>query len=108
MTDAAEAYERLAVLAEHELELVARRAFDALAELHAVREQIVRSLPATPPSGARTALQRSSILQRRVTAELHRVREQILRELDQVERAKRAARGYARPRRVVATIQARA
>lgn len=108
MSSAAEPYERLAVLAEHELELVARRAFAELAKLHEVRDALVRSLPPTPPSCARTALQRAAILQRRVSVELHRVREQILLELAQVERARRAATGYATPHRHVATIQARA
>jgi hypothetical protein len=95
MSDAAaEPYEALAALSEHELELVAVRDFDAIGELKRAREALVATLPAVPPPSAGAALTRCWQLNQRVRIELLRVREAIILELDTVRRGQRAANGY--------------
>ena len=96
---AARPYEQLASLIEQELQLVSERRFDELAALGRARGELQSSLPATPPRGARPALERCLLLHRRVEIELLRVRETLLMELAQVRHAQRAARGYAPVRR---------
>jgi hypothetical protein len=101
-------YEALASLIERELELVAERDFEGLAELKHQRGALERTLPATPPPSARDALQRCHALHQRVRVELLRVREAILIELGQVRHGQRAAAGYAPARNRVLRIDASA
>jgi hypothetical protein len=101
-------YEALASLLERELELVAAREFDSLAELKRERAALERTLPARPPASARDTLQRCMALQQRVRVELLRVRESILIELGQVRQGQRAACGYAPARRRVLRVDASA
>jgi hypothetical protein len=90
-------YEQLTALLERELELAARGDWSGLGELHTARERLVATLPAVPPPGARTLLERCWALHRRITVELLRGREALLGELCDLQRAQRAARGYAPP-----------
>jgi hypothetical protein len=92
-----ELYEQLAEVAEHELELAAGRRLDELAHLSGLRARLVDRLPATPPRGARAALERCRVLQERVGEELLAARAELLAALADVERAQRAARGYRPP-----------
>ena len=99
MTDRSpEPYEALASLIERQLQLVGERRFDELRTLDLVRDALLDELPETPPAAATDALERCSRLHKRVEIELLRVREMLLLELSQVQRAQRAAHGYA-PRR---------
>jgi hypothetical protein len=107
-TTAANPYEALASLIERELELVAERDFEGLAELVQQRGVLERTLPAIPPASARDVLQRCYALQQRVRVELLRVREAILIELGQVRHGQRAAAGYAPARNRVLRIDASA
>jgi hypothetical protein len=91
-------YERLAALAEHELELVGEGQLDQLDELVAERGELIARLPSAPPDWAAPALERAALMQRRVMIELTRRREAVLLELATVERARRMASGYAPPR----------
>ena len=90
-----EPYEALAALIERELQLVSERSFDELQALKELREDLQRSLPATPPEEARATLERCRQLSKRVEIELLRVREVLLLELGRVRHAQRAADGYA-------------
>jgi hypothetical protein len=100
MTDlSTEPYEALASLIERQLQFVGERRFDELRTLELIREELLQALPEMPPAGAGQALERCSRLHKRVEIELLRVREMLLLELSHVERAQRAAHGYAPPRR---------
>ena len=100
MTDpATEPYEALASLIERQLQMVGERRFDELHTLDLIRDELLDALPDTPPAGARQALERCSKLHKRVEIELLRVREMLLLELSHVQRAQRAAHGYAPVRR---------
>lgn len=96
---AAEPYEALASLIERQLQLVGERRFDELRTLDLIREELLEALPDAPPAAARHSLERCSQLHKRVEIELLRVREMLLLELGQVQRAQRAAHGYAPVRR---------
>src|SRR5262249_32981447 len=91
-------YEALTELIEHELELAGAGRFSELAEATIARIELVKTLPHTPPSCARESLERASVLQQRLKIEVLRGRGAVLAALADVERAKRAARGYAPPR----------
>jgi hypothetical protein len=91
-------YEALTELIEHELELAGAGRFEELAEATIARIQLAGTLPHTPPASAREPLERADILQQRLKIEVLRGREAVLAALADVERAKRAARGYAPPR----------
>jgi hypothetical protein len=95
-TDAAP-YETLARTIERELELIGEGAFEELAALQAERAALVESLPAIPPAGARPALQRAALMNKRVEIEILRRREALLVDAANVERVDRTARGYAPP-----------
>ena len=100
MTDSSpEPYEALASLIERQLQLVGERRFDELPTLDLIRDELLNALPASPPAAAHQALDRCSKLNKRVEIELLRVREMLLLELSQVQRAQRAAHGYAPARR---------
>jgi hypothetical protein len=93
----AEPYERLAQLAERELALVSafepERMDELLALIHE-RTALVQALPERPPAVAHPALARAAALQQRTTALLTRLRSELGRTLGELERARRAARGY--------------
>lgn len=83
---------------ERELEVVGAGRLDELPEITTARQELIASLPATPPAAAGPALERAALMQKRLEIELLRRREAVLIELAKVERARRAARGYAPPR----------
>lgn len=92
------AYETLARIVERELELLGEGRLDELVALKDERAALVATLPATPPAGARSALERAALTQKRVAIEIMRRREAVVLELAQLERVRRMARGYAPPR----------
>ncbi len=97
MTDTAP-YERLAELAERELALVTAFEPSRIGELVALQQSrttLVSSLPEKPPPGARAALLRAHEAQQRTTAALTVLCDQLGHELGDVDRGRRAARGYA-------------
>jgi hypothetical protein len=98
MNPPADPYETLVALTERELMLVGEGRWEELSELEAERAALISTLPATPPADARDALERASAIQSRVTTEIMRRREHALVEQAAVQRASRAARGYAPPR----------
>jgi hypothetical protein len=90
-------YERLAELAERELAIVCAfepRRIDELLSVIEERDALVAMLPERPPALARPALARAFALQQRTTATLTRLRSELGRSLSELERARRAARGY--------------
>ena len=97
MSQEADPYERLAALAEPELEVVQGFERDRVGELVALAQQrttVVASVPAQPPAAAHAALARAAALQERTTAALAVLVAEIGRELGGVDHARRAARGY--------------
>jgi hypothetical protein len=96
---AAAPYEKLLELIEHELQLAGEGRFEELEQAAATRVAHVDTLPATPPVSARSALERAVLMQQRLTIEVLRGREALLLAVAAVERGKRAASGYAPPRR---------
>jgi hypothetical protein len=92
-------YETLLELIEHELHLAGEGRFDELARAAEARAVHVSTLPPTPPAAARPALERAELMQKRLTIEVLRCREALVLSLGELERVKRAARGYAPPRR---------
>ncbi len=90
-------YETLARNLERELELIGDGSLDELAAVQAERAALIESLPATPPAGARPALQRAALMNKRVEIEIRRRREAVIAESANVERVGRTARGYAPP-----------
>jgi hypothetical protein len=91
-------YETLARGFERELELIGEGRLDEAAALRSERAALIASLPKVPPAAARPALHRATLLCKRLEIEILRHREALLLELAKVERAGRAARGYAPPR----------
>jgi hypothetical protein len=90
-------YERLAELAAREHALVAAFELARIGELVALAQErttLVERLPARPPAAAGPALARAAALQQRTTALLERVCRDAGRELAELDRARRAARGY--------------
>jgi len=102
---AGDPYERLLALANEELEHAGRGEYDRLADLYRRRAAIIAGLPARPPASAIPTLQRTALIQERVTIELMRGREEKLFLLRRIVQARRAARGYRRSvaRRAAAT-----
>jgi hypothetical protein len=91
-------YEALLELIERELQLAGEGRFDELLKVAGARAALAATLPETPPAGARETLERAWLTQQRLTIELSRGREALLVELSKLERAQRAAHGYAPPR----------
>jgi len=87
-------YETLARNIERELELIGEGSVDRLAALHAERAKLLETLLAIPPAGARPALQRAALLNKRVEIEILRRQEALIVESANVERVGRTARGY--------------
>jgi len=96
---AAAPYEALLEMIEHELQLAGEGRFQELSRAAEARSAYVSTLPATPPASARDALVHAELIHKRLAIEVLRGREVLLLALGEVERAKRAARGYAPPRR---------
>jgi hypothetical protein len=88
-------YEQLAESYEHELELVGEGRLDEVAQLAANRAALIASLPATPPSSARPALERAQLMSKRAMIEIMRRRDAVLIELERIAQVDRTARGYA-------------
>lgn len=91
-------YEALARMIERELELICTRDYDALEALKSERDDLIASLPQTPPASARPALQRAALMNKRLEIEILRLREALLLDAANVERVGRTARGYSPPR----------
>jgi hypothetical protein len=92
-------YEKLAQLIEHELDLARAARYDDLAEAAVARAEFTKALPKTPPAAAREPLQRAMQLHRELERETARGRDALLKGARELDRATRAARGYAPPRR---------
>ncbi len=88
-------YETLLELIEQELQYAGEGRLDELAAIRAARASLIATLPATPPASAGPALERASLMHRRLRVELLHCREQLLLELGQLEQAQRTARRYA-------------
>jgi hypothetical protein len=88
-------YERIAELAELELELVRESRWEELSQLGAEREQLIAGLPALAPQSAREPLERAAELQLRVSAELTRALALARQGLGRLDKGRRAAAGYA-------------
>jgi hypothetical protein len=88
------AYEHLVVLAERELALVEAGRFAELPDLHARRSQVVATLPARPPEGARRALERAAVLQARIGEALEAELASTGHELTRLRRGRGAVRAY--------------
>ncbi len=101
-------YDALLELIERELELAGEGRFEELARVSQASAALVASLPETPPASAREPLERAALIQRRLTIELLRGRETVLLALAEIERGRRAARGYAPPRRLTPRVSASA
>lgn len=97
-SSAATRYETLVEMIEQELVLAGEARYQELIALGNERAQFVTTLPPRPPASARDALERASLMQKRLTIELLRGREQLLLALAGLEQARRTARGYAPPR----------
>jgi hypothetical protein len=100
-------YESLARMIERELELICTHDQEALAALRAERDALMASLPDTPPTSARPALQRAALMNKRLEIEILRLREALVLEAANLQRVSRTARGYSPhrepPRHVEAT-----
>lgn len=90
-------YERLAELAERELDLVSDFEVGRIGELVALAQErttLVASLPARPPEVARASLARAAEYQQRTSTVLTRIVDRLGRELASVDHGRRTARGY--------------
>jgi hypothetical protein len=88
------AFERLARMIEHELQLAGQ---GRMSELHAAvhaRTAYMRTLPVPAPPEARSAVERANALHSRLIIETVRVRESLERSRGSLRRAKRIARTY--------------
>ena len=101
-------YEKLARSIERELELVSEGRFAEVLSLQAERDALIARLPDIPPAGARPALKRAALMQKRVELEFSRQREALLQALGRVEQVRRTARGYAPPRQARSRVRATA
>jgi hypothetical protein len=91
------AYEMLADLAEHELQLVTSGAIDALPTVQSERQAILATLPPRPPAEARPALERAAVTQARVTTALELRKRELAAELGRLGKARTVVRGYTPP-----------
>jgi hypothetical protein len=108
MSSSAASYERLAQLFERDLQLAGEGRWEELSESDDERSALIASLGESPEEAARASLVRASALAGRTTIELMRGRDALLIALDQLERARRTARGYTPPQRRAARIEASA
>jgi HEAT repeat protein len=100
----AERYSELVELAQRELELVRREAYDHLPEVWEQRADLIESLPATPPAEARAALERATQLNGDSAAILEERMAATKSELGRLSRGRQAVRGYAPPTRRVPLV----
>ena len=91
-----EPYLALLRLAEREAGLVGDGRFEELEHLAAERAAIVGALPATPPAGARPALERAAALQAATSAALQTAMARCRAEFHTLERGRDATRAYGR------------
>jgi hypothetical protein len=92
-------YERLAELFEIQLQLAGE---GRLAELQLATEEctaFIATLPAVPPPAAAAALQRATLIHKRLQIECQRAREALHVAAATVDAGRRALTGYAPPRR---------
>jgi hypothetical protein len=80
--------------AELELELAGGGDLDGLSAMADRWEELTRATPPDPPVGARSLLERASLIHDRTRIELIRLREALLADLSTSSRARRAADGY--------------
>ena len=92
-------YEILVELIEHELKLVRRGLYEQLERATAARIDYTNWLPATPPASAHEPLHRALQLHQQLIDETEHGRQSLLDGVSELQRATRAARGYAPPRR---------
>jgi GAF domain-containing protein len=88
-------YEAIHVHAELELELAGGGEIERLAALDGRWEELIRGLPAQPPTAAAELLQRARLIHERTRIELQRLREALLSDIATTTRSRRAADGYA-------------
>ena len=100
----AERYSELVELAQRELELVRREAYDHLPEVWERRDDLIASLPQTPPAEARAALERAAQLNGDSTAILEERMAVTATELRRLTHGRTAVRGYAPPVRRVPLV----
>jgi hypothetical protein len=90
----ADVYEALVRLGKHELELIEAGALEDAAEVQLRRAELLDRLPPEAPPAARAALERAAALQAQLTTALAGRLRELRAELGQVDRGRRAARGY--------------
>jgi hypothetical protein len=87
-------YETLVAMIERELELASAGRLAELSRANDERGELMAKLLDTPPSHAMPALARAELMHTCLTIELERRREALLIAISELERARRAARGY--------------
>jgi len=87
-------WEALARLADRELALLEAGDFESASALGAERARLAAALPARPPAEARAALEHLMATHERITVILTVAREALALELGQLERGRKAVRGY--------------
>jgi hypothetical protein len=92
--DALVAYARLVEMCEQERELIAAADWDAIVQLGGERAALVAGLPAHPPAGARSHLQRAEELGRSNAAALAAARAATVAELGQLRTVRQTIRAY--------------
>ncbi|MHB8240714.1 MAG: hypothetical protein ACYDHN_01865 [Solirubrobacteraceae bacterium] len=88
-------YEAILAHSELELELAGRGDVEALGALGARWDELVASVPSSPPPSAASLLERATLIHDRTRIELIRLREALLADLATSRRARRTAEGYA-------------
>ena len=88
-------YERIAELGELELELVRTGRYDGLDALDAERQELIATLPASPPAEARPALLRAAAVQSQVEGLLSGAVAHTRAALIRLDRGKQALGAYA-------------
>ena len=87
-------YEKLVAMIERELELAAAGQFAELRQANDERDALMASLPLPAPAWAVPALERAELMNRRLEIEVLRGCEALRLAVAEIERARRAARGY--------------
>jgi hypothetical protein len=90
----ADPYELLLKLAEREHALVTAGSWEELAAVDAVRRDLLSTLPAVAPAGARAVLVRAAELQAQTSALLGAGVDELRRELGTLAQGRTAVRGY--------------
>ena len=92
--DALTVYAKLVELCEQEGRLIAAADWDAVVELGGQRAALVAGLPAQPPAGARSHLERAEELGRSNAAALAAARAATVAELGQLRTVRATIRAY--------------